>query len=77
MTQKIVKHFQISDPRKADTPLFVESGAYQGDPNFGIRHSYVNDNGEVARTRKGITIPLEDVPALIAKMQEVYDEAIS
>ena len=77
MTEKVVKHFQISDERKADTPLFVESGAYQGVPNFGIRHSYLNDDDEVCRTRKGITIPLEDVPGLIAKMQEVYDEAIS
>jgi hypothetical protein len=75
MAQKVTKFFQLSDARKSDQPLFVESGSYGGKPNLGVRHSYVNDDGEVCRTRKGITIPLEDVPALIAKMQEVYDEA--
>jgi hypothetical protein len=77
MIKKVVQFFPVSDERKSATPLFVESGEYNHQPNFGIRHSYLNDVGEVCRTRKGINIPLEDVPALIAKMQEVYDEATS
>jgi len=54
-------------------PVQVSASEFKGKPRADVRHYYEND-GELRPTQKGINIPLDEVPALIAALEQLLAE---
>ena len=56
-------------------PVMVTISEYAGTPRFSIRHYYEADDGELRPTKRGISIPADDTPALHSAIVAAYREA--
>lgn len=57
-------------------PIKVEVSEYRGQTNLQVRHWWKpKEHEDLVRTKKGITIPLDDTLVLIQVMLDSYNEA--
>lgn len=54
-------------------PVTVELGDFRGVPNLSIRHWYQREDGQYARTQKGVTIPFDDREALLQALVDAIN----
>lgn len=67
----------ISTVVEADVrePIAVERHEWKGSVKLDVRHWYSKADGSFGRTKKGVSIPLEEAEALLAALVEVVNEA--
>ena len=69
----VTKYFDYGN----DNPLMVQAGEHRGGVNFTVRHTWETPQGDIAPTKKGFTVPADQIPDLIANMQSVYDKGVA
>ena len=75
-----MEELDIYKPRDVDIdipqPIRVEVSEYRERTNLQIRHWWKPDNSdELVRSKKGITIPLDDTLVLMNAVLDLYNEA--
>lgn len=65
-------------PVDSDTrnPVQVAVSSYRGQENLDIRHWYEGKDGLYHRTRKGVSVPVEDTPQVLQAIAEAYNEYV-
>lgn len=76
----MMEELDIYKPRDVDIdiaqPIKVEVSEYRDKTNFQIRHWWKPEGSdELVRTKKGITILLDDTLVLINAILDLYNEA--
>lgn len=54
-------------------PLVISTSVFKGKNRLDIRHFFPDDAGSLLPTPKGVNIPLEDLPILLASLQAFLD----
>lgn len=75
-----MKELDIYKPRDVDIdvsqPVRVEVSEYRERTNLQIRHWWEPDgSNDLVRTKKGVTIPLDDTLVLVNAILDLYNEA--
>lgn len=56
-------------------PVAVEVNEFRGIAKLDVRHWYTRKDGALARTRKGVSVPVEDSRRLIEALIEAHNLA--
>ena len=70
-----VKEVSIQPDLDVREPLVISIGLFNERPRLDVRHYYENAEGEMAPTKKGINVPLEDILPLIDSILLAYTES--
>lgn len=62
---------------KTHNPVVVSANEYKGKQRFDVRHYWTDKTGELNPTQKGVNIPLENAPDLLAAISAVLNESIA
>lgn len=58
-------------------PVTVELGEFRGQPNISIRHWYQREDGQYARTQKGVTLPFDNRVELLNALVDAINLGVT